>query len=148
MVRVLVENIPLEAAQKEQRKIRNINRKTDGKFDLVNRLEKQKSAELRCRLNCNNYHLVALWFATLDMDWKKTAKKRDNPSLADAIYEDFNKRGIEVDETSWVAYQVTKQTTVHLLSTQKSPKKIIRFRTWSRIMSVHFLCAVEKGERI
>ena len=42
---------------------------------------------------------VALWFTTLDMDWKKTSKKRDNPSQADAIYEVFNKREIEVDES-------------------------------------------------
>jgi hypothetical protein len=57
------------------------------------------------------------------MGWKKTAKKRDSPSQADAIYEDFNERGIEVDEAcSWISYQATKRATVHLQSTQKYKK--------------------------
>ena len=45
--------------------------------------------------------------STLDMTWEKGRKQGSNPSLTDAIYEDFKVRGIEVDETSWVAYQVT-----------------------------------------
>ena len=107
MVRVLLDKIPPHALQKELREKRCVNRNDDGTFDLSKRTDKQRIADERCRLFCNNKHLLALWFSTLDMTWEKGRKQGSNPSLTDAIYEDFKTRGIEVDETSWVAYQVT-----------------------------------------
>ena len=107
MVRVLLDKIPPGAVQKELREKRSLNRKKDGTFDLGKRIDKLRAKDEKCQLNCRSKHLVALWFSTLDLIWEKGRKQGLNPSLTDAIYEDFKTRGIEVDDTSWVAYQVT-----------------------------------------
>ena len=112
MVRVLVDKLPISAVQNEVRKNRINNRNTDGTFDLSKRSESKKVADDKCRLKCKSKHLVALWFATLGLEWKTGSKPASNPSLTDAIYADLSARGFEVDETTWVAYQVTLQTRV------------------------------------
>ena len=109
-----MEKLPFAALQKEVRKNRNNNRNADGTFDLSKRSDSKKVADDKCRLKCKSKQLVALWFATLDLDWKTGSKPASNPSLTDAIYADLSARGFEVDETTWVAYQVTLQTIILL----------------------------------
>ena len=110
MVRVLLDKIPPGVIQKELRGKRSLNRKVDGTFDLGKRIDKKRARDDKCQFTCGSKHLVALWFSTLDLIWEKGRKQGLNPSLKDAIYEDFKTRGIAVDETSWVAYQVTAYT--------------------------------------
>ena len=73
MVVVDVDKIPPSALNEEIRGKRILNRNTDGTIGLAKRLEKQNRRELRGKLSYNNYNLIALWFSTLDMDWKKGA---------------------------------------------------------------------------
>ena len=66
---------------------------------------------MKGKLAYSNCHLVALFFATLELTWQKHLKQSEKDTLNTAIIEDLHLRGWNVDFVNHVAYKVSRPPT-------------------------------------
>ena len=107
MVTISVTTLPPAAVQNVAREKRIYKREENQRSANSSQAEKEAIKGLKVQLGCKDHNLVALWFLSLGLTWKKGAKK-GNASLTTALYMDLEERGFHVDDTTWTAYrQVT-----------------------------------------
>ena len=107
MVTIDIDTLPACALQSVAREKRQyLSRDKADQKKPPSTAQKAKK-DLKVSLCCKDHNLVALWFLSLGLTWKKGAKK-GNASLTTALYMDLEERGFHVDDTTWTAYrQVT-----------------------------------------
>ena len=104
MVTISVTTLPPAAVQNVAREKRIYKRDENQKFVSSSGAEKKATKDLKVSLCCKDHNLVALWFLSLGLSWKKGAGK-GNASLTTALYKDLEERGFHVEDTTWTAYR-------------------------------------------